>query len=438
MLKSGPKRDPGRAVPIDSADDRRLRLAFGSFGGLAAARKAAIPIVRRLETTGEGHWLYCDCLAVDPPPVLVPVAEKYLRRNVTERWPAHAPDCEFLDNPAERRAAAASYRPLRNGQIRLVRSFEGSDHRRPRLETVSPVRRRPRLARLLARLLTAAGLQRVAPGRDPAIPDQIKAIWSQAGDIWLDEKVPVAAMFCTSLAKLPDLMSRVERADAGDFARTRPHGLALLRFREAGAGRVVALDGQEFPVSGRLAIFGERPEGDEEALRPPYLGLCVVARPEPEMPVQLVSAYLHPCVSVDRLTLIDSNFERETLKLLRKFQWVVGKRQGLALTIEKPLESIGPDEDAEGMALPPLIPDFVMEGGGRRIIVETMGYRDALYRERKEQLHPLMLEAAAAQSVLLHDFHEPVRWRQEWRDNGLTRGLWKLFGGGDHGEGGAA
>jgi hypothetical protein len=438
MLRGGPKRDPERALPVDPDDDARLRLAFGYFGGLAAARAAAVPIVRRLETTDDGHWLYCDCLKDGTPPVLVPVAETHLRRHVTEEWPAHAPDCEFFRDSEERRAAAASYQPLRNGRLRLVRSFEGSGARRSRLDVVSPVRRRPRLARLLAWLLTEAGLQRIAPDGDPSILDQIKAVWSKAGDIWLDEKVRLTAMFCTSLAKLPDLMERVGRADAGDFAHTRPHGLALLRFREASAGRVVALDGSEFPVSGRLAIFGERPDGEAEAMRPPYLGLCVAARPEQEAPVQLVSAYLHPCVSTDRLTLIDSDFERETLKLLRKFQWVLGKRQGIAVTMEKPLESLGPEEDAEGGVLPPLIPDFLLEGGGRRIIVETMGYGDALYRARKEQLHPLMLGAAAADLVLPHDFHEPPRWRQDWRDKRFTRGLWKLFEDGAHGTNGAA
>jgi hypothetical protein len=84
MLRGGPKRDPERALPVDPDDDARLRLAFGYFGGLAAARAAAVPIVRRLETTDDGHWLYCDCLKDGTPPVLAPVAETHLRRHVTE------------------------------------------------------------------------------------------------------------------------------------------------------------------------------------------------------------------------------------------------------------------------------------------------------------------------------------------------------------------
>jgi hypothetical protein len=29
--------------------------------------------------------------------------------------------------------------------------------------------------------------------------------------------------------------------------------------------------------------------------------------------------------------------------------------------------------------------------------------------------------------VLEHDFHVPEHWRQEWRDNKLSRELWKQF-----------
>ena len=44
----------------------------------------------------------------------------------------------------------------------------------------------------------------------------------------------------------------------------------------------------------------------------------------------------------------------------------------------------------------------------KRAVVETMGYADEGYRERKARLHPEMQEAADAASVIEHDFQMPA------------------------------
>jgi hypothetical protein len=442
ILRIALKREIEGAVTLDPEEDHILRMAFGQFGGSAKARADAIPIVRRLQTTDRGYWILCDCRpAQSSPPTLVPVLETYLRRHVTEDWPQHAEACEFfrdLADQAEVSEISKSYQPLAKSLVRLVRSFEIAAAASPeRLENVSKARRRPQLARLLVRLLTEAGLQKVEPGfKPPPIPEQMKAIWPVARDISLDQNVRMADAMCMSVAKLPALMDQIATRPDETYRHTRPHGVLLVRVQAVRTGLLRTLNGEELPVTGRLAVFGDRPEDEPGAgvdARSPYLALCIVARPAPRQRVQIVAAYVHPCASLDRLMLVDSDAERQTLSMLKNFQYALLKKSGAVVTIEKPMDSLAPDQGADGTPLRPIIPDFIVtarerDGQERRVVIETMGYSDQGYRERKARLHPEMQRAADAVAVITHDFHEPGPWQQEWRDNRFRRNLWRILG----------
>jgi hypothetical protein len=365
----------------------------------------------------------------------VPVAETHIRRHVQAGWPPHAEACEFYCEPVDQVVISASYRPLQRSQLRLVRSFDAGSAPLQRHETASQANRRPQLARLLVRLLTEAGLQRIDPGgtRPPLVSAQLPPIWRVARGMSLDRGVRAADALCMSLAKLPVLMEQITTAPAAAYPHTRPHGLLLIRLQDARAGTLGALNGQELPVAGRIAVYGERPEdepGPAEGARAPYLALCIVARPTPIDPVQLVSAYVHPCASMDRVMLVDSDLERRTLSVLLAFQRVMAQRHQAAVIIDKPMESIATTETEHGTPRPPLIPDFVVttryrDGTERRVVVETMGYADEGYRDRKRILHRQMARAVGATALLEHDFHFPERWRQEWRDTRFKRILWQ-------------
>lgn len=291
----------------------------------------------------------------------MPVAETHIRRHVQAGWPPHAEACEFFREPVDQAVVSASYRPLQRSQVRLVRSFEVSaTGPLQRRETASPANRRPQLARLLVRLLTEAGLQRIDPGgtQPPSMSEQLSPVWRVARGVSLDRGVRVADALCVSLAKLPVLMDQIARAPAAAYPQTRPHGLLLIRLQDARAGALVALNGQELPVVGRIAVYGERPEdepGPAEGARAPYLALCIVARQTPIDPVQVVSAYVHPCASMDRVTLVDSDLERRTLSILLAFQRVMARRHQAAVIIDKPMESIAAAEAEDGTPRPPLI-----------------------------------------------------------------------------------
>lgn len=439
ILRAALKREIEGGIALEPDEDQLIRAAFGRYGGSAKARTDTIPIIRRLQTSDRGFWILCDCRpAQEKPPALVPVLETYLRRHVTDDWPPHAEACDFFREPAEQTEISRSYRPLDKSKVRLVRSFEIAAATSPeRLQRTSTARRRPQLARLLVRLVTEAGLQQVEPGFRPApISEQMKAIWPIARDVYLDQNIRMADAMCMSVAKLPALMEQIASTPDDRYRHTRPHGVLLVRLQAVQARLLRTLNGEELPVSGRLAVFGDRPEDELGATvdaRAPYLALAIVARPAPGEKVQVVSAYVHPCASADRLMLVDSDAERHTLGMLKNFQYAIKKKSETVVTIEKPLESIAPEQHADGTALPPIIPDFIVtargrDGRERRIVVETMGYRDLGYRERKERLHPRMQHAADAAAVITHDFHEPGHWQQEWRDNRFRRDLWRELG----------
>jgi hypothetical protein len=378
------------------------------------------------------------------PPVLVPVLETFLRRHVTEEWPQHAEACEFYREPAEQAEISASYQPQRKN-VRLVRSFTLAAGASPmRREIASSTNRRPQLAALLVRLLTDAGLQRVEAGgfKPPPLPEQMRRLWPIAREISLDNQVRLADALCMSVAKLPGLAAQIEAAKDESYPHTRPHGVLLVRVQSVRAGMLRTLNGEELPVTGRMAVFGDRPEdepGQAVDARAPYLAICIVARPSPGERAQITAAYVHPCASLDRLMLVDSDAERHTLALLKNFQYAMLKGSGSVVTIDKPMDSLAPDRWPDGRPRPPVIPDFLVtvrdrDGSMKRAVIETMGYADKGYRERKARLHPEMLDAAGASAVIKHDFQFPAHWQQDWRDKQFRRELWRQLGAPGSGE----
>jgi hypothetical protein len=171
----------------------------------------------------------------------------------------------------------------------------------------------------------------------------------------------------------------------------RPYGLFIDTFDRI-EDRVLyptRVDLKPLHVTGSLTVFGE----GEILRRPPYLVIGLVTRPEREaQSVDLLRAYAHPCVAWDRFTLVDSQLERETLALLISCRERLRKSHGVSFGIEKPLYDRGPPETDNGRKV--CIPDFILRPKGENIrhpliVIETMGYDDADYRERKLGMRPL-------------------------------------------------
>lgn len=250
----------------------------------------------------------------------------------------------------------------------------------------------------------------------------------------------MADFFATSLARIPDLVEKIAYAPKERFPFTRPHGLIVLRLAAVRPGELVPLTGPPIPVVGRIAVPGEEPEEDTAGdrnnsphARAPYLAIGLLARPGLREPVRTLSAYVHPCASNDRLMLVDSNLERQTLEQLLTVQSWLLRKKGMSVTIAKPLEDMSTAiASGQPESRPVVMPDFVVTGQiagaeTRTVAVETKGFSDEGYRERKARMYPLMSAAIGDGPVVSHDFHRPPatsqRSRDEWFWHELRRAL---------------
>ena len=192
----------------------------------------------------------------------------------------------------------------------------------------------------------------------------------------------------------PALIQRIEQAEPGQFVHSRPHGVLIVRLSGVSEGQLFPLSGDPIPVRGRLALCAERAAAQRtDSVRPPYVAVCLVGRAAADAPVEVLSAYVHPCASVGHLMLLDSDHERQTLAQLRSVQSWVRRRHDALVTIEKPLFDLRPPTLQDEPPRPPLLPDFLVRAtsaDGKRspiMVVETMGLAEPDYRERKERLH---------------------------------------------------
>ncbi len=161
---------------------------------------------------------------------------------------------------------------------------------------------------------------------------------------------------------------------------------------------------------------------------------------------------------------VDSNLERQTLALLLSLQDWLGKRRKVRVTIDKPVFDLGwssapgpaavagaASSDAEALlaradevhraslamlrdlgikhrpggdeeARDPCLPDFILWAEAdhriqhRVVVVETMGFADDAYRDRKHRTHGLMSRILDGAPVVEHDFWSPADRPQAQRD----------------------
>ena len=476
MLKFCPKHPSKTAInaakELSQLEDELIRKAFGRFGGSKKMREAAAEVVQKYQTAGSGRWLLCDCLPHgETPPVLLPISGTHIKRHVTKDptrglngdWPNHAEWCDFRLDPKQQRAVVRTHKrsPPPLAGYRLLRAFKKTSAKRPSEGTRHTSRHEARsgLATILSEIVVRAGLQlRVADGSRPSIAQQYKDIENAAGQLLICKNVPIDRVMCRHPSKFDALKDKLQSDEICWPKSVRPHGIFIIQVDAIERGHLVSKTFGKFPVRSRIAVFGE-PDGDTRPptsafgdARSPYLAIAVVGQAVPDGEMELVSAYVHPCLSRSDLMLVDSDMERITLKKLHDLRDMLKADAGVEVSIEKPLFDIGPDElpgnddiddegesgehsisqdEAEGgeegddnnpQPRPVCIPDFILHAvggpsrGNATVIVETMGFSNSEYRERKERIHGAMREALKNAPLEVHDFHLPAGSTQEQRN----------------------
>lgn len=176
-------------------------------------------------------------------------------------------------------------------------------------------------------------------------------------------------------------------------------------------------DKYHFTPEKGVSINGESQDG----VRPPYLVIAAYRRSSTGE-VICSEAYAHAIYSRTCPVPVDSNLERQTLdSLFESALWLSRKDSAPRLSLERPLFDIEVTVDDEiGYVLPDFLISVVEPDGAKHaVVIETMGYTDEDYCERKSEQHKGMRQIG----VLVTD---PQNWPRE-PDKSFSRHLFGKF-----------
>lgn len=345
--------------------------------------KVVQDLLKRIHTNRQ--WLACECTS-DPkdPPLITPVqtGSNMSMRRIMGRA-SHASGCCFEfeqvqsndDNPGHL-SEASNPEPATQpkfldlgGAVSLAKpssgSSTGSKHTSPK--------RTSSLAPQLFWLAHQSGLQRW-PHRD-ASPARV--LRHRAATVYITPQLTLDnVLYCD-----PQAWTNAEMEPA--LSRTQKVGMssqAILICPVINADRKerwVQLAGQDThtEISGSLDIAGLAFGTESGSIRFPMLMFAKVVRDSSG--TRIASAYLHPCVSTTDWMLVDSDYERQALRLIQSACNYLGP-WGIGCSIDKPVY----DWQDTGAR-----PDFVVNGVGpdriRTLVIETMGFDTLDYAKAK-------------------------------------------------------
>ncbi|EAQ0500394.1 hypothetical protein CTP45_25495 [Salmonella enterica] len=371
-------------------------------------------------------WLQCGCVPGDSPAMNSAKLSKDTGKLYLSGFNhEHAADCPMYRPFSADGGATSSGSRKRAGSRRInYRNFLPPDDEQatirmpgrpePQGDDRTCRTRRPRIARLLLSLIEDAGLNQLAtlwPLPSRSIRDSLNELQivtqSQAfiRGRWLSEIV----RFQPGMGAYgqEQLMKELERPDTHwPAGRTR-------MFFQIFTSEHVSRDKVEFNWSGGARVFspergvsinGESLEGG----RPPYWVILSFRRAD-DGKIICSEGYAHALFQKECPVPVDSELERGTLKSLSTVtKWLLNKPDAPTLSLEKPLFDIEVCTDGEkGYVLP----DFIVmattnDGKKSKVVIETMGYTDDDYCERKAEQHKGMRQIGILQT-------DPPRWPQE-------------------------
>ncbi|NIK07419.1 hypothetical protein FHY11_000885 [Xanthomonas arboricola] len=409
--------DPRTIAVVDHFDDDREPVVLETldqpwFGYIERfLQKSALGtaedtlVVHKLqELASQKRWLICGCQGAHSAksPVFFPkqVPKGTIRKatlvHLYDR-PAHHPDCKLSrERPLSLGGISGLPRVKKVKGLAVLKAMErvvadAASYAHQPAEPTSRAQAMPTLARVLFTILEGASLHRMAFEKK-AIEDQMKALSSYLDGRFLDaaKAAPARPWFKLSWSHLDELKAKIV-AKQEDFGKVQPQGFVIdvVDDHDTTHGEHVLTRGkQTYSFKGRLLIPGEGTEG-------PWLAIALVALLPGQSSPQICQVYLHPLNKLGSYVLVDSGLERQTLGLLEKMLF---KFNGM----KKPFEIIKPliDLKLDGQGVRP---DFILEARGKRLIVETMGFKDEEYLEQKERMHELMRKLPGVVDLFAHD-----------------------------------
>jgi len=384
-------------------------------------------------------WLQCDCVPGDSPAMnsanlMQDTGTLFLSGFNHE----HAPDCAMY-RPFSGDAGATTSGTRKTAGSRRIsyRDFlppGDTDTRikapgRPGAPADDRTRRtcRSRIARLLLSLIEDAGLNRLAtlyPLPSRGVMESIGALRTVAENIEFirGRQLSEIVRFSPGMSEhgREKLMQELERPDTH-----WPAGKTRMFF-QIFMSDYVTRDEVSFRWPGGELLF--RPErgvsinGEaQDGARPPYWVILAFRRGM-DGTVICSEGYAHALFRRGCPVPVDSGLERTTIESLSEVAgWLAKKHDAPTLSLEKPLFDLEVTLNGEkGFVLPDFIVTATKPGGKQHtVVVETMGYTDDDYCERKAEQHKGMRQLGLLQT-------DPPRWPQEL-DKTFARHVFGIF-----------
>lgn|GEM_PF-3259772 len=391
------KAPPGPGTTLTADEVAALEKAFGLVAGSAKAGTKAFQLLDHL--IKKDQWLLCNCRGA--PGAQSPVM--FAMRTVSPAHPltlvrnhargTHAESCPFYRDTQLAMGHSLAARTTLSA-FGLLKKAKTTGQISTSNGTLSYGRasseRTPTLASVLFTLLEAGACDQVT-ATERHISADAKRVSAAAANLFMDDAKTLSAQpfIGTSLHKVDAVFKEAVRAKKDGHwpegqelhgfviglcdVEKRPDGV-FLKGVHLVQGRL-----DEWKVRGRVRMPGQGTVG-------PYLAIGLVACLAGETKPSIVQAYVHPANTSGNWTLVDSDLERQTFAILVSKLSQLQEGEGTYSIVKPYTDRVSPKSKVRYR------PDFCLLSPDTEVFVETMGYADEEYRERKKRMHEVMSE----------------------------------------------
>lgn len=401
---------------IEQLSEEWFDVAAAFFKKMSITNADASRVVSKLqELSVKDRWLLCECALHEEygHPVLYPVRLPSKTRGATlvpiyDRG-EHRLDCPFYKKrPISLQGIAEIPRNSKSDGLGVQPALKAGSATPKSLSSrpeslMTKRKRMPTLARVLFTVLEGAKVNvltlstQKASAQRPEVEAFIaKQFLDKAG------KIPARRLIVLGFSSKQALVAEIT-SQRRSFGRLLPQGMMIdvvdSRHSQAGV-HVLSTGTSSLTFDGRLFVPGQKDTPG------PWLAIALLVLMPNEAVPEVRQVYLHPLAERDGYILVDSDLERDTLKILKSRLWQMSNAQK-PFTIIKPLT----DRVVQNQGVRP---DFLIESGGECAVIETMGFTDDDYLERKAHTQGLMMKLPKVSRLLKHEKSQDAIFSSEF------------------------